>query len=244
MKSAANPAVRTRFAGWPKPALQFFDGLKRDNSKAYFEAHRQVYEEQVRQPMEALLAEIERDLGPDIEVKIFRLNRDLRFTPDKRPYKEHLGAYLSTAGAGGLYLQISDDGLYLAVGSHEMAPDQLNRFRDAVAGKDGEKLARIVAALVKEGYQVTEPSFKRVPPLRGRSPTRRPPALQGADGQPQLEARGLAADGRGERPGPAGDQGQQAAHRLARHASRTQPPTRAADALNGAGVTQHDRATR
>src|SRR5437588_6282862 len=113
--------------------------------------------------MEALLAEIERDLGRDVDVKSFRLNRDLRFTPDKRPYKEHLGAYLSTAMAGGLCLQISDDGLYLAIGSHEMAPDQLNRFRDAVAGKDGEKLARIVAALVKEGYQVTEPSFKRVP---------------------------------------------------------------------------------
>src|SRR5438094_3336638 len=106
MTDAASTAVRTRFAGWSKPALQFFHGLKRDNSKAYFEAHRQVYEEQVRQPMEALLTEIERDLGPDIEVKVFRLNRDLRFTPDKRPYKEHLGAYLSTAGAGGLYLQI------------------------------------------------------------------------------------------------------------------------------------------
>jgi uncharacterized protein (TIGR02453 family) len=163
MKAAADTAVRTRFAGWPKPALQFFHGLKRDNSKAFFEAHRQIYEEQVRQPMEALLAEVERDLGPDVEVKIFRLNRDLRFTPDKRPYKEHLGAYLSTAGAGGLYLQVSDDGLYLAIGSHEMAPDQLIRYRDAVAGKEGEKLARTVAALVKQGYEVTEPSFKRVP---------------------------------------------------------------------------------
>ena len=163
MKGRANTAVRTRFAGWPKPALQFFHGLKRNNSKAFFEANRQVYEEQVRQPMAALLAEIERDLGPDIEVKIFRLNRDLRFSPDKRPYKEHLGAYLSSARSGGVYLQVSDDGLYLAVGLHEMAPDQLNRYRDAVAGKDGEKLARLVAALVKDGYQVTEPSFKRVP---------------------------------------------------------------------------------
>ena len=163
MKTVGTTAVRTRFAGWPQPALQFFHGLKRDNSKAFFEAHRQVYEEQVRQPMEALLAEIERDLGPDVEVKIFRLNRDLRFSKDKRPYKEHLGAYLSGPRAGGLYLQVSDDGLYLAIGSHEMAPDQLNRFRDAVAGKDGEKLARIVAELVKDGYQVTEPSFKRVP---------------------------------------------------------------------------------
>src|SRR6267143_1061577 len=129
MKGRVNTAVGSRFAGWPKPALQFFHGLKRDNSKAYFEAHRQVYEEQVRQPMEALLAELEKDLGPDIEVKIFRLNRDLRFSPDKRPYKEHLGAYLSTPGAGGLYLQVSNDGLSLAM----------------------------------DGYQVTEPSFKRVP---------------------------------------------------------------------------------
>jgi len=164
MKARADTAIRARFAGWPKPALQFFHGLKRDNSKAYFEAHRQVYEEQVRGPMEALLGELEKDLGqPDIEVKIFRLNRDLRFSPDKRPYKEHLGAYLSSPRAGGVYLQVSDDGLYVAIGSHEMAPDQLTRFRDAVAGKDGEKLARIVAALTTDGYEVTEPSFKRVP---------------------------------------------------------------------------------
>src|SRR5260370_27724759 len=163
MKDRANTAVRIRFAGWPKPALQFFHGLKRDNSKAFFEAHRQVFEEQVRQPMEALLAELEQDLGPDLEVKIFRLNRDLRFSPDKRPYKEHLGAYVSGPRASGLYLQVSDDGLYLAIGSHEMAADQLTRFRDAVAGKDGEKLARTVAALRKDGYEVTEPSFKRVP---------------------------------------------------------------------------------
>ncbi|HKV31484.1 MAG TPA: DUF2461 domain-containing protein [Candidatus Dormibacteraeota bacterium] len=164
MTARADPAIRSRFAGWPKPALQFFQGLKRDNSKAYFEAHRQVYEEQVRQPMDALLVELEKDLGPDAEVKIFRLNRDLRFSPDKRPYKEHLGAYLSSPRAGGVYLQFSNDGVYIAIGSHEMAPDQLTRFRDAVAGKEGEKLARIVAALVKDGYQVTEPSFKRVPP--------------------------------------------------------------------------------
>jgi uncharacterized protein (TIGR02453 family) len=163
MKGQSATAAPTRFAGWPKPALQFFTGLKKDNSKAFFEANRQVYEEQVRQPMEALLAELQRDLGPGNEVKIFRLNRDLRFSPDKRPYKEHLGAYVSTARATGLYLQVSSDGLYVAIGSHEMAADQLTRFRDAVAAKEGEKLARIVATLLKAGYQVTEPTFKRVP---------------------------------------------------------------------------------
>jgi uncharacterized protein (TIGR02453 family) len=164
MKGRASTAVRVRFEGWPKPALQFFHGLKRDNSKAYFEAHRSVYEEQVRAPMDALLAELEPELGPDLDVHVFRLNRDLRFSPDKRPYKEQLGAYLSGNRASGFYVQISDEGLYAAIGTHEMAPDQLTRFRDAVAGKEGEKLARIVASLRKEGYEVTEPSFKRVPP--------------------------------------------------------------------------------
>jgi len=144
--------------------VQFFAGLKQDNSKAFFEAHRQLYEEQVREPLELLLVELERDLGPNLTSKIFRLNRDLRFSPDKRPYKEHLGAYcMSDARASGFYVQLSSDGLYIAIGSHEMAPDQLIRYRDAVAGSPGTKLARIIAALVEADYQVGEPSFKRVP---------------------------------------------------------------------------------
>jgi uncharacterized protein (TIGR02453 family) len=164
MKGQAGTPVRTRFAGWPKPALQFFQGLKNDNSKAFFEAHRQVYDEQVRGPMEALLAEIEPDVGPNLTIKIFRLNRDLRFSPDKRPYKEHVGAvFMADARASGFYIQISGDGLYVALGSHEMAPDQLTRYREAVVGTEGAKLARIVAALLKDGYQISEPSFKRVP---------------------------------------------------------------------------------
>jgi len=164
MKAEMGMKVRPRFSGWPKPALRFFRGLKQDNSKAYFEANRQVYEEQVRKPMEALVAELERDVGPGLTSKVFRLNRDLRFSPDKRPYKEHLGAFLmSNARANGVYLQISDDGLYIAIGCHEMAPDQLTRFRDAVAAPGGSKLARIVAALLEDGYHVGEPHFKRVP---------------------------------------------------------------------------------
>ena len=164
MKRQADTAERTRFAGWSKPALQFFSGLRQDNSKAFFEAHRQLYEEQVRQPMEVLLAELQRDVGPNLTSKIFRLNRDLRFSLDKRPYKEHVGAtYTSSARASGLYIQISSEGVYVAIGCHEMAPDQLTRYRDAVAGTEGAKLARIVSGLVKEGYQVGEPSFKRVP---------------------------------------------------------------------------------
>jgi uncharacterized protein (TIGR02453 family) len=184
--------VRSRFAGWPKPALQFFTGLHRDNSKAFFEAHREIYERDVRQPMEALLAELERDLGPGWEAKMFRLNRDLRFSPDKRPYKEHAGAYFwSRSKASGHYLQISSEGLYVANGCHEMAPDQLTRYRDAVAGRDGLRLARTVESLTRDGYQVTEPSLKRVP---GGHPADHPRA-------DLLRRTGLMAS-RSWRPGP------------------------------------------
>ena len=165
-KTGPAPAARAAgFAGWPKPAIAFFSGLRKDNSKAYFEKQRETYLSAVREPTEALFATLERELGPGWQAKVFRINRDLRFTKDKRPYQEHVSGYLAAATrATGLYIQMSDQGLYLAAGTHEMAPDQLKRYREAVAGKGGEKLARIVAALAQDGYAVTEPSLKRVPP--------------------------------------------------------------------------------
>jgi uncharacterized protein (TIGR02453 family) len=166
MKTKARPsATKDRFAGWPKPALQFFTGLQKDNTKTFFEAHRATYEQDVRGPMEAFLAGLQRDFGTGWESKIFRLNRDLRFSPDKRPYKEHLGAmYTSASRATGFYVQVSADGLYAVNGTHEMMSDQLSRYREAVAGRHGEQLARITETLVKAGYNVTDPSLKRVPP--------------------------------------------------------------------------------
>lgn len=165
MKTKARPsATRDHFAGWPKPALQFFAGLEKDNSKAFFEAHRATYENDVRGPVDALLGELQRDFGAGWDSKMFRLNRDLRFSPDKRPYKEHLGAMYTSGGkATGFYLQISADGLYVVNGTHEMMPDQLSRYRAAVAGKEGEQVARITATLLKAGYNITDPSLKRVP---------------------------------------------------------------------------------
>jgi uncharacterized protein (TIGR02453 family) len=162
---AKRPAARAAgFQGWPKPALSFFQGLRQDNSKAYFERNRQVYQAAVRQPTEDFFAALQRELGPGWEVKIFRINRDLRFSKDKRPYQEHASGYLAAANrASGLYVQVSEEGMYLAAGAHEMDPGQLQRYRDAVAGKEGEKLAKVLATLERDGYAITEPRLKRVP---------------------------------------------------------------------------------
>lgn len=126
------------FRGWPAEALEFFDGLAADNSKTYWQAHKQDYEALVRAPMEALLEDLAPEWG---EGRIFRPYRDVRFSKDKSPYKTTIAAMV---GEG--YVQLSADGLAAGCGMWEMAPDQLERYREAVSEEpSGAQLAALVA---------------------------------------------------------------------------------------------------
>src|SRR6266700_6934774 len=130
------------FRGWPVEALEFFDGLEADNSKIYWQANKAVYETLVRAPMEELLAELEPEWG---EGRIFRPYRDVRFSADKSPYKTSMAAML---GAG--YLQRTSKGLGAGAGMWEMAPDQLERSRQAVVDDaSGSALVGMVATMRK-----------------------------------------------------------------------------------------------
>jgi uncharacterized protein (TIGR02453 family) len=135
------------FRGWPVEALEFYEGLEADNSKAYWQRNKDTYEQLVRAPMEALLAELEPEWG---EGRIFRPYRDIRFSRDKSPYKNHIAA---TIGEG--YVQLNADGLAAGCGMWEMASDQLDRYRKAVAeDRSGNELETIVTAARDRGLQV------------------------------------------------------------------------------------------
>jgi uncharacterized protein (DUF2461 family) len=67
------------FAGFPPEALSFYRGLAADNTKAYWDEHRDTYEDAVREPLELLLAELAPEFGP---AKVFRPYRDTRFSKD------------------------------------------------------------------------------------------------------------------------------------------------------------------
>jgi uncharacterized protein (TIGR02453 family) len=135
------------FSGWPEEALDFYEGLEADNSKAYWTGQKGVYEEKVLRPMTELLDELEPEFG---EGKIFRPYRDVRFSKDKSPYKTHLGARL---GSG--YIQFSAKGLAVGGGMHEMAPDQLDRYRQAVASDaTGTELERVIAGIERQAIEV------------------------------------------------------------------------------------------
>jgi uncharacterized protein (TIGR02453 family) len=135
------------FHGWRADALEFFDELEADNSKAYWQNHKEVYETLVRAPMEELLAELEPTWG---EGRIFRPYRDVRFSADKSPYKTFIAARVGEA-----YVQLSARGLGAGCGMWEMAPDQLERYRAAVADdRTGKKLSGLVDKAKAAGLDV------------------------------------------------------------------------------------------
>lgn len=140
------------FQGWTDAILDFFEGLEADNSKSYWQEHKNVYDEQVRGPMQELLAELADEFG---EPKIFRPNRDIRFSADKTPYKTQIGGTL--AGQG--YVQLSGDGLAVASGTYAFASDQLARYRRAVAlDLSGEALTKVVGEVRGAGLTITAAS--------------------------------------------------------------------------------------
>ena len=136
------------FSGWPEEALEFYEGLTADNSKTYWTEHKQTYDTKVLRPMTELVEELAPEFG---EAKIFRPYRDVRFSRDKTPYKTHIGAMV---GSG--YVQFSAQGLAAGDGMYGMAPDQLDRYRQAVASdRTGGELEDVIAAVESQGIGVT-----------------------------------------------------------------------------------------
>jgi len=136
------------FTGWPEEALDFYDGLAADNSKTYWTEHKAIYTEKILAPMTELAEELAAEFG---EPKLFRPYRDIRFSHDKSPYKTHIGMVIG----GSNYVQLSAGGLAAGAGMWQMSPDDLARYREAVAADlPGAELERIVAQTEHDGVTV------------------------------------------------------------------------------------------
>jgi len=158
--SAAAPS----FAGFSREAFAWFTGLEADNSRAWFAAHRGTYEEAVRGPLEALLEDLADEHGG--QVKLFRQQRDTRFSPDKSPYKPRTyGVIFPGSGSdAGLYAELSREGLFAGTGYYELAADQLARFREAVAAEPaGPALEAAVDGVRKAGLKLFGEALRTAP---------------------------------------------------------------------------------
>ena len=158
------------FSGFRPAALSFLRRLRRHNERTWFEAHRAEYEREVRDPMRALVEEMDvrlagfaAEIGGHPRQSVYRIHRDTRFSSDKSPYKTNAacqffhrdarqGAGQEAEGAGAaFYFQIAPGECFAAAGIWMPARPALNRLRDALA-EDHATLETIV----------TRPAFRRL----------------------------------------------------------------------------------
>jgi len=156
--------------------IKFLRALKRNNRREWFNAHKDEYEQHVRQPMAAMverLAEDFRGFAPELvaspRLSMYRIYRDTRFSDNKTPYKTHIAAVFPTRGllkheGAGLYFHISPDEVWIGGGMYAPQPAQLYAVREHIAGNFAE-----LRAIVES------PGFRRhVGQLEGEKLTRVP----------------------------------------------------------------------
>jgi uncharacterized protein (TIGR02453 family) len=115
----------------------------------------------VREPLEALLDLLADELGG--EVKVFRQHRDVRFSPDKSPYKTRTYGVVFAAPAP-LYAQVDRNGLFAGTGYHQLDSAQLERFRAAVADDAaGPALERAIEDARGRGVETFGEALKTAP---------------------------------------------------------------------------------
>jgi uncharacterized protein (TIGR02453 family) len=166
-----------------KRALGFFRGLARHNEKPWFEAHRDEYETEVRGPMRELIgdldarfAEFAPEIGGDPKRSMFRINRDIRFSKDKSPYKTHAACWFhhlnaartvgaeADEGSAGYYFHFQPGGKSALGAGIWMPPRrQLNKLRGAIAQNPAafDGMARSIPR--RFGGLDDEGSLKRMP---------------------------------------------------------------------------------
>lgn len=160
------------FEGFPAAAFAFYAELEEpgNNSKAWFDANRARYDRDVRGPLESLLVAAADEFGT--HAKVFRPNRDVRFSPDKRPYKTSISAVIALRGiegAASYYVSLDAEGVTAGVGYGGFSREQLQAYRRAVTDdRSGDELAELVATARQHGLEVGGRTLTRGP--RGVDP--------------------------------------------------------------------------
>ncbi len=129
------------FPGFSPNAIKFLRQLKRHNDREWFQPRKEIFDSELKRPMEALVEQINGSLAkfaPEYMTEprraIFRIYRDTRFSNDKTPYKTHVSAWFKRkenerTSAGGFYFHVSAESVFVAGGVYMPPPDQLMTIR-------------------------------------------------------------------------------------------------------------------
>jgi uncharacterized protein (TIGR02453 family) len=142
------------FEGFPKAGIDFLKKLKKNNNREWFQKHKEEYEQDVKSPMQCLIATLRdrlRDEIPEMDFNpkrsIFRIYRDVRFSKNKAPYKTNIAASFELRGrkksteTPGLYVGIEQGSVFVGGGLYMPGGDQLKAIRKSIVVKPDEFLA-------------------------------------------------------------------------------------------------------
>jgi uncharacterized protein (TIGR02453 family) len=172
------PMATAAFPGFPPQTRTFLRDLGEHNEKAWFDAHRADYERWWLAPARAFVEAIGPELAalapevraePRVNGSIMRINRDVRFSADKRPYKDHLDLWFwegpeRRAAVSGIFCRLTPEIFAVGVGAHGIDPALLKRYRAAVVDPTtGSALADAVRTVESAGLEVLGERYSRPP---------------------------------------------------------------------------------
>jgi uncharacterized protein (TIGR02453 family) len=167
-----------QFNGFPKEYFSFFNKLKKNNSKQWFEKHRDDYDQLVMHPARGFVTakgEKLRKIAPEVNAvpkinkSLFKINRDVRFSNDKSPYKTYMGIWLwegdgKRMECSGFYLHVENKNVLIGVGIKMFSKPLIDRYRRAVVDKNqGAALKSAVRKISAKGYLIDGKHYKKVP---------------------------------------------------------------------------------
>lgn len=167
------------FYGFPEACLDFFEQLRNNNRKQWFDEHREDFEKNVMTPARLFVHDMGnalREIAPGIIAdsrmnrSIFRPYRDTRFSHNKTPYKTHLGIFfwegrMAKMDCPGFYFHLEPPTIMLGVGNHCFSRDHLEQYRQSVVDPvHGKSLNNAIRKVVSKGpYEIGVEKYKKVP---------------------------------------------------------------------------------
>ena len=168
------------FSGFSEKTLPFLEAIRKNNSKEWFEAHRDEYEQYILNPSKAFVVEMGEHLmaleptinfEPKINKSLFKIYRDIRrMGANKEPIKSKIGIIFTQGNSGSrlqnssFYLHFSPDELFVSVGVRWFEKPLLDAYRDYIKeASRREELANVLECLNAKGYKTIEKGYKKYP---------------------------------------------------------------------------------
>jgi len=127
-----------------KESLKFLDDLKKNNNRDWFQlqkvrydSYKKEYYQLVQDFLDDMKSKDESLRNLEVKNCVFRVNRDIRFTKDKSPYKTHMGIWMSpgtkNTNLAGYYIHIEKGASFIAAGVYSPENDDLKKIRKEIA---------------------------------------------------------------------------------------------------------------